>query len=55
MEKSRKTKSWEELTFADNYLFCKILEVEIIADCCSLPLEEAFAIKEELTREVVAN
>lgn len=24
--KTRQTKSWEELTFADNFLFCKILE-----------------------------
>ena len=27
-KQNRKTKSWEELTFADNYLFCKILESE---------------------------
>ena len=28
MAAKRKTKSWEELTFADNFLFCKILESE---------------------------
>ena len=28
MATKRKTKSWEELTFADNFLFCKILESE---------------------------
>ena len=27
-ESTRKTKSWDELTFADNFLFCKILESE---------------------------
>ena len=27
-ENTRKTKSWDELTFADNFLFCKILESE---------------------------
>ena len=27
-EKIKRTKSWDELTFADNFLFCKILESE---------------------------
>ena len=28
MENTKKTKSWDELTFADNFMFCKILESE---------------------------
>ena len=42
MEK-RKTKTWEELTFADNFLFCKILESE--PELCRQILELLLGIK----------
>ncbi len=40
---TRKTKSWEELTFADNYMFCKILESE--PELCRQLLELLLHIK----------
>ena len=42
-KQNRKTKSWEELTFADNYLFCKILESE--PEICRQILELLLHIK----------
>lgn len=41
--KTRQTKSWEELTFADNFLFCKILEHD--PDLCRRLLELLLHIK----------
>ena len=44
MEKTKSsTKSWEELTFADNFLFCKILESE--PELCRQLLELLLHIK----------
>ena len=42
MEK-RKTKTWDELTFADNFLFCKILESD--PELCRQILELLLGIK----------
>ncbi len=39
---------------AKNFLKKSNLSSEMIADCCSLPLEQVLALKEELTRESVA-
>ena len=39
----KKTKSWNELTFADNFLFCKILESE--PDLCRQLIELLLHIK----------
>jgi len=38
---------------AKNFLQKSSLSPEMIADCCSLPLEQVFALKEELEREAV--
>ena len=39
---------------AKNFLQKSSLSPEMIADCCSLPLEQVLALKEELDREAVA-
>ena len=39
---------------AKNLLQKSSLSPEMIADCCSLPLEQVLALKEELDREAVA-
>ncbi len=43
MSQTLKTKTWEELTFADNFLFCKILESE--PEICRQLLELLLHIK----------
>ena len=42
------------ITNAKNLLQKSNLSAEMIADCCSLPLEQVLALKEELAREHVA-
>ena len=39
---------------AKNLLSLNKLSADEIADCCSLPLEQVLALKEELDREAVA-
>ena len=39
---------------AKNFLCKSTLSPEMIADCCSLPLEEVLALKEELEERVKA-
>ena len=39
---------------AKNFLQKANLSPEMIADCCSLPLEQVIALKEELDRENIA-
>ena len=40
---------------AKNLLKKVALSPELIADCCSLPLDEVLALKEELAQESVIN
>ena len=39
---------------AKNFLKKSNLSAEMIAECCSLPLEQVIALKEELSHETVA-
>ncbi|MBP5359602.1 MAG: hypothetical protein J6Y69_10545 [Treponema sp.] len=43
MPKKKKSPSWEELTFANNFLFCKIMESE--PELCRRILEVLLGIK----------
>ncbi|MBP5452015.1 MAG: hypothetical protein J6Y16_07245, partial [Treponema sp.] len=43
MSKNKKYPSWEELTFANNFLFCKIMESE--PELCRQVLEMLLHIK----------
>ena len=43
------------ITSAKNLLKKVALSPELIADCCSLPLDEVLALKEELAQESVIN
>lgn len=52
MKKQRRTKSYDELTFADNYLFCRILET--YPDLCRQIIELLLHIKVESLKLVVS-